>query len=189
MELVIQLKGNPGAGIRDWPFSRIPNPESRVPILFAHFPDALRRAIERSLMRATALLERAVVANALAPFGTYAGAPLGELARSVSREVYHDDGHSVGRVFLGAPADQYGIFVETGTRPHFPPPAALEGWVRRRLGVTDDRQVREVAFLIGRKISRSGTPGRFLFERALEDNVDRVVGIFEEEVANAVRGE
>jgi hypothetical protein len=60
--------------------------------------------------------------------------------------------------------------------------------VRRRLGITDDRQAREAAFLIGRKIARTGTPGRRLFERALEENVDRVIGILEEEVAGAVSG-
>jgi hypothetical protein len=40
--------------------------------------------------------------------------------------------------------------------------------------------------LIGRKIARTGTPGRFLFQRALEDNVDRIVEILEEEIANAL---
>jgi hypothetical protein len=168
MELAIQLEGNAGA------------------TMFVQFPDALRQAIERGLDRATALLERAVIANALAPFGAKAGATLGELARSVRREIVHEDERSVGRVFLGSPADQYGIFVEVGTRPHFPPPAALEGWVRRRLDVTNDRQAREIAFLIGRKIARTGTPGRFLFQRALEDNVDRIVEILEEEIANAL---
>ncbi|MGH9784573.1 MAG: hypothetical protein ACRD88_10330 [Terriglobia bacterium] len=175
MQLQIQFEGNASAA------------------MFSQFPDALRRAIERGLERATELLERAVAAAALSPFGARSGAPLGELARSLKREVFSEGGQdnvrAVGRVFLGAPADQYGIFVEVGTRPHFPPPAAIESWVRRRLGVTNDRQARELAFLIGRKIARTGTPGRFLFERALEENVDRVVAILEEEVAQAVSGE
>ena len=173
MELQIQLEGNASAA------------------MFGQFPDALRRAVERGLERATELLERAVAAAAMSPFGARSSAPLGELARSVKREVFSDadTGRAIGRVFLGSPADQYGLFVEVGTRPHFPPPAAIEGWVRRRLGVTNDRQARELAFLIGRKIARTGTPGRFLFERALEENVERVVAIFEEEVAQAVSGE
>ena len=160
--------------------------------MFGRFPETLRQAVERGLDRATELLERSVAAAALSPFGAASRAPLGELARSVTREVIssgQDGAVSVGRVFLGAPADEYGLFVETGTRPHFPPPAAIEGWVRRRLGITDDRQAREVAFLIGRKIARSGTPGRFLFERALAENVDRVVEILEDEVAKGVSGE
>src|SRR3970040_2461111 len=170
MELQIQLEGNASAA------------------LFGQFPDALRRAVERGLERATELLERAVAAAAMSPFGGRSSAPLGGLGRSVKREVFSDadTGRAIGRVFLGSPADQYGLFVEVGTRPHFPPPAAIEGWVRRRLGVTNDRQARELAFLIGRKIARTGTPGRFLFERALEENEERVVAIFEEEVANAL---
>ncbi len=153
------------------------------------FPESLRQGVERGLERATELLERAVAAGARSPLGAESRNPLGELARSVTREVYHEDGRAVGRVFLGAPADQYGIFVEVGTRPHFPPPAAIEGWVRRRLGVTDDRQARQLAFLIGRKIARHGTKGRFLFERALHENVDRVAEILEEEVGEAVAGD
>ena len=174
MQLQAQVEGNAGGE------------------MFGRFPEDLRQAVERGLERATELLERDVAAGARSPLGAASRAPLGELARSVTREVLHsgpDDAVSVGRVFLGAPADQYGLFVETGTRPHFPPPAAIEGWVRRRLGITDDRQAREVAFLIGRKIAHSGTPGRFLFERALAENVDRVVEILEEEVAAAVSGE
>lgn len=157
--------------------------------MLGRFPELLRQAVERALDRATELLERAVAAGAQSPLGTESRAPLGEWARSLRREVYEQDAVTVGRVFLGVPADQYGLFVEVGTRPHFPPPAAIEGWVRRRLGITDDRQVREVAFLIGRKIARSGTSGRQLFERALGDNVDRVVEILEEEVAKGVSGE
>ena len=168
MEVQIQVEGNAGAE------------------MFGRFPEALRRAVERGLERATEVLERAVAAAAQSPLGAESRAPLGELARSVRREVFHDNGQTVGRVFLGAPADEYGIFVEVGTRPHFPPPAAIEGWVRRRLGVTDDRQARELAFLIGRKIARRGTPGRFLFERALQENEDRVVKILEDEVAAAM---
>ena len=153
------------------------------------FPERLRRAVERGLDRATELLARAVAANAQTPFGVPSTAAFGELARSVSREVVEETGRQTGRVFLAPPADQYGIFVEVGTRPHFPPPAAMEAWVRRRLGVTNDRQARELAFLIGRKIARTGTPGRFFFERALAENQDRVVAILEEEVAQVVSGE
>ena len=154
---------------------------------FASFPAALRRAVERGLERATKLLERAVAANARTPLGAATTAPLGELARSLTREITQEAGRQVGSVFLAPPADQYGIFVEVGTRPHWPPPAAIEGWVRRRLGVTSDRQARELAFLIGRKIARVGTPGRFLFERALEENQDRIVAILEEEIDSEFR--
>ena len=152
----------------------------------ADFPAALRRGIERGLARATKLLERAVMAKAQTPLGAKSDAALGQLARNVTSELYEEEGRAVGRVFLASPADRYGIFVEVGTRPHFPPPAALLGWVQRRLGVTNDRQARQIAFLIGRKIARQGTRGRFFFEQALQENEGRVVAALEEEIEKAL---
>jgi len=68
----------------------------------------------------------------------------------------------------------YGLYVELGTRPHFPPPRALRGWARRVLG--DEGK----AFGVARAIARRGTrPRPFLvpaweeerakFERAIGD--------------------
>jgi phage gpG-like protein len=45
----------------------------------------------------------------------------------------------------------YGIYVHEGTRPHFPPVAALEGWASRH-GTN--------AFAVARGISRNGTKAR-----------------------------
>jgi len=150
------------------------------------FPEALRAAVERGLARGTELLRAAVTSLAQSPLGVPSGNAFGEFAGSVTSELTDASGKPVGRVFLGPPADRYGLFVEVGTRPHFPPPAALEGWVRRRLGITNDRETREVAFLIGRKIARVGTPGHFFFERALRENEGRVVAVLEQEVAKAL---
>ena len=149
-------------------------------------PQQLSGAVERGLRRATELLRAAVSTLAQSPLGVSAPGAFGEYAGSLTTEVVDENGRPVGRVFLAPPADRYGLFVEVGTRPHFPPPAALEGWVRRRLGIASDREVREVAFLIGRKIARAGTPGRFFFERAFDDNESRVVAILEEELAKAL---
>ena len=150
------------------------------------FPQTLRNGIERGLRRATDLLRAAVSTLAQSPLGVSAPGAFGEYAGSLTTEVVDEDGRPVGRVFLAPPADRYGLFVEVGSRPHFPPPGALDGWVRRRLGITGDREVREVAFLIGRKIARAGTPGHFFFERALGDNESRVVAVMEEEIAKAM---
>ena len=153
------------------------------------FPAALRQAIERGMARSTELVRQAVAAKAGEPFGFAqdrpfgeGGTAMGELVRSLTTEVRDEKGQTVGMVFLAPPADRYGLFVEVGTRPHFPPPAALLGWVQKRLGITNDRQAREVAFLIARKIARQGTPGRFIFQRALEETEERIVAIFEEEL-------
>lgn len=149
-------------------------------------PDALSAALERGLERATELLRSAAAGMAQSPLGAKVPGGLGEFARSVRGEVSRDRGQASGHVFLAPPADQYGIFVEAGSSPHFPPPGALAGWVRRRLGISDEKKVREIAFLIGRKISRQGTEGLHIFERTLAENEQRVLEILEEEVARVL---
>ena len=57
--------------------------------------------------------------------------------------------------------------VDLGTRPHFPPVDALIDWVRQKLGIANERQARGVAFLIARKIARTGTKGAHVFETVL----------------------
>jgi hypothetical protein len=166
--------------------SAIQHEDRELQTQLERFPEALRAAVERGLARGTELLRAAVTSFAQSPLGVPSGNAFGEFAGSVTSTVTDENGQPVGRVFLAPPADRYGLFVEVGTRPHFPPPAALEGWVRRRLGITNDREVREVAFLIGRRIARVGTPGHFFFERALEQNKANVVRILEEEVEKAV---
>ena len=58
--------------------------------------------------------------------------------------------------------------VELGTKPHFPPVEALTDWVRVKLGISEEREIRSVAFLIARKISRVGTKGAFMFRDTLK---------------------
>lgn len=79
---------------------------------------------------------------------------------------------SVYEMVLGVEgeAKKYGIFVERGTRPHFPPIAAVADWARRH-GIKP--------FLVARAIARHGTIKRFgrpgpkgalMFERTLDEN-------------------
>ena len=72
---------------------------------------------------------------------------------------------------IGATAT-HAPFIEKGTKPHFPPSKALEPWVRRkarggrrRPGSAIGRnrlenEVKGIAFVIARKISRKGTKAR-----------------------------
>lgn len=151
-----------------------------------NFPAELRKGIRGGLERAAELLERAVMAKAATPLGAQSSGGLGEMARSVTSDMETAKGRMQAHIFLAPPADPYGEYVEVGTRPHFPPPAALESWVRKRMGVTNDGQARQIAFLISRKISRHGTQGQHLFERALQENEAKVIGILEEEIGAAV---
>jgi hypothetical protein len=66
-----------------------------------------------------------------------------------------------GEVFTGAQAP-YAVYVESGTRPHFPPIAPLRLWAARVLG--NER----LAYVVARAIARRGTRARRMFAQALD---------------------
>ena len=85
-----------------------------------------------------------------------------------------------GEVFVGA---EYGIFVEKGTRPHFPPVEALTGkeemldrWARIKLRAPG------AGFVIARKIARVGTKANPFFAPAVEKSVSYVNKTFEKTI-------
>lgn len=69
--------------------------------------------------------------------------------------------------------------VEFGTRPHFPPPAALIPWVEKFLSLREGQTAEGVAYLVARAISRRGTKGAHMFEAGLKTAKPRLTGIFE----------
>lgn len=71
---------------------------------------------------------------------------------------------------------------EAGAKPHWPPLAAIEGWVRRKLQVPAG-EVRSVAYRIARAISVRGLPAREFAKRGFEASKSRVLARFEQ--ANA----
>ena len=84
-----------------------------------------------------------------------------------------------GRTIEGGIATNvsYALPVEAGSRPHWPPRAPIEFWVRRKLRVPGP-QVKGVAFLVARKIARRGTQARRIFALGLEDARPRMTEIF-----------
>ena len=84
---------------------------------------------------------------------------------------------------IGTPAE-YGLPVEMGTRPHFPPVAPIQFWVEKGMGLTG-KEAKSVAFLIARAISRRGTPARQPFESGYEEvasTVDRILKQIPEDI-------
>jgi HK97 gp10 family phage protein len=73
-----------------------------------------------------------------------------------------------------APQDKYAVFVEKGTRPHFPPPKALEGWASRH-GINP--------FAVTIAISRRGTKPHPFMKPAAEE----APGMLSTEVTNAIK--
>jgi hypothetical protein len=104
----------------------------------------------------------------------------GILRQGVATSVTGESVAMVGRVFDPV---AYALPVELGSRPHFPPIAPIALWVRRKLGISDEREARSVAFLIARKISRVGTKPREFFKRGFEAGKGRCVSFFDQ--ANA----
>jgi hypothetical protein len=78
----------------------------------------------------------------------------------------------VNRAFLdkeivfGVP---YADAVEFGQEPgSMPPPQSLEKWIRRKLGVTNPKEIRQVSFAIAQKIKQKGIqPAPYLFPAAV----------------------
>jgi hypothetical protein len=73
----------------------------------------------------------------------------------------------------------YGVAVRHGTRPHFPPIDALVPWVRVKLRVAEDR-VRQVAFLVARKISKVGTKPNPYHARVVDRSMGELKEIMQE---------
>lgn len=90
----------------------------------------------------------------------------GGLQQSVHGRVISD---FKGEVYVGK---NYGIFVEKGTRPHWPPPEPIERWAAIKLGQPG------IGFLIQRKIARKGTKAHPYFLPSVEKSIPRVGEIF-----------
>ena len=74
----------------------------------------------------------------------------------------------------------YAPHVEFGTKPHWPPLAALQPWARRH-GFPAGRQG---AFLVARAIARRGTRARRMFQKGVEESRGQIMAMW-----NAVGGE
>jgi len=54
---------------------------------------------------------------------------------------------------------------------------SLAQWIRVKLGITDPKKLRQVTFLISRKIKAKGFEGAHMFEQAFKDNETRIDAI------------
>lgn len=119
-------------------------------------PQIAQAEMERFMHAATQFLEGEVKERTPGAHGT--------LKQSIGSEVRSLADAVIGVV--GTPLS-YALPVEIGTRPHFPPVAAIQDWVRVKLGL-DGPEGRSAAFAIARKIAKRGTKGAFMFRDALE---------------------
>lgn len=71
-----------------------------------------------------------------------------------------------GAIGVVASAQPHVVYVELGTKPHWPNMQALRDWVRIKFGLTEEKEIRSVAYLVGRKISLRGTEAVHVFKNA-----------------------
>lgn len=92
------------------------------------------------------------------------------------------------RIEVSLQLEDYWKYVEYDTKPHFPPVDALVNWIKAKPvlpnKVFDGKlpDTKQLAFLIGRKISEEGTTGT----HSLEETVQEVNTIFELKLEEAI---
>lgn len=101
---------------------------------------------------------------------------MGKLRASIVPEV-----KSEGREVIGIVGSNvvYAPYVEFGTKPHWPPRAALEVWARRH-GTT--------AYVVARAIARRGTKAHRMLSNALANNAGRIFRRLGDGFSAVVRG-
>jgi hypothetical protein len=130
------------------------------------------RHYEKAMHQSVLTLQAEVVTRT--PVGVGDG-PTGHARANINSEVTRQPNSITGRV---KSASDHIAALEKGSRPHFPPVDALVSWVRLVLGVPE-KQVRSVAFLVARAISRRGTKAHGMFETGWKKSKNRVHRYFQ----------
>jgi hypothetical protein len=147
--------------------------------LTKRYPEASETARRGRLTEALLLLEREV--KRLTPEGA---GPI-HLRDTIFQRIEMRGEGAWGMV--GTPAI-YGESLEYGTRPHFPPIAPILFWVEKKLGLMG-KEAKSAAFCIARAISKRGTKGAHMFNKAFDMNENQVIAILEripEDIVKAV---
>jgi hypothetical protein len=148
---------------------------------------AVDLGIGNGLAVAGARGEQLVKQNITSPFdGRPPAVATGNLANSITFSLSREVGLSRAVVFAAPPADVYADPVETGSRPHFPPPSALLLWVKKKFGATDEKQALSIAFAVARKIAKRGVQPFRMFARAMTTLEPELGGIFDAQIAKAI---
>ena len=109
-------------------------------------------------------------------------------AKSITSDVISSPAGVLGVV---ASSQASVVALELGTRPHMPPVAALEPWVKAVLGIREPKEIKSVAFLVARKISRVGTEPKKPFAKAAASTQAQVLAMYEraaQQVVDHLRG-
>jgi hypothetical protein len=135
--------------------------------LTAKYPQASENAQVSRITEALLLLEREI--KLLVPVGA---GPI-HFRDTIFQKV-ETSGQSVAGI-LGSPAE-YGMALEMGTKPHFPPIGPIKFWVEKKLGL-EGKAANAVAHAIVQKIGKRGTYATPSFQYGFDRNEAAVINI------------
>ena len=148
--------------------SRIAGAENVAPEMRAAFEEGTQAGLEALGVKGAEMVQEFIVT----PYGALPPAvAFGNLAASIVANFVREA--TMCTEFIGVSpsvgADVYAAPVETGSRPHMPPPSALLPWIQKKFGVEDEKQALSLAFAIAKSMKKKGTQGHEMFSRTLVD--------------------
>lgn len=154
--------------------------------------EKIRAAVQAGVDNGLAVIgtrgEQLVKQNIRSPFdGRPPAVATGSLANSITFSLSREVSLSRAVVFAAPPADVYADPVETGSRPHFPPPSALLLWVKKKFNPGSESQALSIAFAVARKIAKRGVQPFRMFARAMATLEPELGGIIEVEISKAIQ--
>lgn len=138
--------------------------------------EVVEKNLTAAMYEAVGLLEGKV--KAYTPQGVF-GERGGGLRASIHGEV-QGKGTPLLKGIVATNNVAYGEVVEKGRRPgmKMPPEGKLIRWMEVKLGL-DSETAKKREFLLRRKIGKKGFPGARMFERALDENMDKLQAVFD----------
>jgi len=135
------------------------------------FPAAVQKVMTQAMRRATFTLEAEAAKRTPVGVGDSA---TGHLRASITSEVRGTPARVRG--IVGSPSD-YGLAVELGSRPHWPPKGVMKRWAQLKLGLSE-KKAGEIEYVLRRSISRKGTPAVKMFTTAFSASRSRIDTFF-----------
>jgi len=144
-------------------------------LLTGKAPEIIQRNLDAAITRATLLLHKEVIDRT--PQG--ASGAQGGLINSIKYDI-PGKGTPIVKGII-ATKQKYGEVIEKGRAAGKGMPIdVLIPWLRKKLGITDEKELARANFLIRRKIMAKGFEGAHMFEKALNENLSKVEAIFKE---------
>ena len=158
---------------------------------WAKYPEALEAALLRGMTRGGEAIQKEAMLN----LTRHKSVAFGMLRASMGVKV--DEGRVMVAIGPGLKTKatagknspgNYGWFVEHGRGPgKRPPPQVLNLWVKRKLGIGDEKQISQAAFLIGRKIGLKGTEPSPFLEPAVKSQANKVMQLVQRELDKTIQ--